>query len=88
MPIVPQQHRLVAHAPSATPVLLGLNNSAIYAGVAAGGALGGILQQAIPVALLGLAGAALSAAGALLTWATGVPRRVRAGGANDPLART
>jgi MFS transporter, DHA1 family, inner membrane transport protein len=74
MPIVPQQQRLVAHAPDATPVLLGLNNSAIYAGVAAGGALGGILQQAMPVTLLGLAGAVLSAVGASLTRATGVPR--------------
>jgi DHA1 family inner membrane transport protein len=75
MPIVPQQHRLVAHAPDATPVLLGLNSSAIYAGVAAGGALGGLLQQAIPIALLGLAGAALSAAGVLVTLVTRVPRR-------------
>jgi DHA1 family inner membrane transport protein len=78
MPVVPQQHRLVAHAPGATPVLLGLNNSAIYAGVATGGALGGALQQAMPVALLGLAGAAISAAGALLTLATAAPRRRRA----------
>jgi MFS transporter, DHA1 family, inner membrane transport protein len=77
MPIVPQQHRLVAYAPGATPVLLGLNNSAIYTGVAAGGALGGILQQAIPVALLGLAGALISAAGALLTLATAVRGRGR-----------
>jgi predicted MFS family arabinose efflux permease len=81
MPIVPQQHRLVAHAPDATPVLLGLNNSAIYAGVAAGGALGGILQQAMPVTLLGIAGAVLSAIGAALTQATGAPRE-------QPPART
>jgi DHA1 family inner membrane transport protein len=74
MPIVPQQQRLVAHAPDATPVLLGLNNSAIYAGVAAGGALGGILQHAVPVTLLGIAGAVLSAIGAAVTRATGVPR--------------
>jgi predicted MFS family arabinose efflux permease len=79
MPIVPQQHRLVAHAPESTPVLLGLNNSAIYAGVAAGGALGGILQQAMPVTLLGLVGAALSAAGAVLTAATGASRKRTSG---------
>ena len=79
LPVVPQQHRLVAHAPGATPVLLGLNNSAIYAGVAAGGALGGLLQQAMPVTLLGLAGAVLSAAGALLTATAGTPHRERAG---------
>jgi predicted MFS family arabinose efflux permease len=78
MPIVPQQHRLAAHAPGATPVLLGLNNSAIYAGVAAGGALGGLLQQVVPVELLGLAGAALSAAGVLVTLVTRAPRRERA----------
>jgi MFS transporter, DHA1 family, inner membrane transport protein len=77
MPIVPQQHRLVASAPEATPVLLGLNNSAIYAGVAAGGALGGILQHWLPAVLLGLAGAVISAAGALLTLTTAVPRRSR-----------
>jgi predicted MFS family arabinose efflux permease len=79
MPIVPQQHRLVAYAPESTPVLLGLNNSAIYAGVAAGGALGGILQQAMPVTLLGVAGAALSAAGAVLTAATGASRKRTSG---------
>jgi DHA1 family inner membrane transport protein len=88
MPVVPQQHRLVAHAPGATPVLLGLNNSAIYAGVAAGGALGGILQQSMPVTLLGLAGAALSAAGALLTLGTAARRRepasTAAGAASSP----
>jgi MFS transporter, DHA1 family, inner membrane transport protein len=70
MPIVPQQHRLVASAPSATAVLLGLNSSAIYVGVAAGGALGGILQTSFPPALLGLAGAAISGLGAVLTLAT------------------
>ena len=75
MPIVPQQHRLVAYAPEATPVLLGLNNSAIYAGVAAGGALGGTLQHWLPAALLGLAGAVISAAGALLTLRSRLARR-------------
>ncbi len=70
MPIVPQQHRLVGSAPSAAAVLLGLNSSAIYVGVAAGGALGGILQVPLPAALLGLAGAAISGLGAVLTLAT------------------
>ncbi len=89
MPIVPQQHRLVAHAPDATPVLLGLNNSALYVGVAAGGALGGILQQAMPVALLGVAGAVLSAVGASLTLGTGVrPPARTAGRAGRPAHRT
>jgi predicted MFS family arabinose efflux permease len=87
MPIVPQQHRLAARAPDATPVLLGLNNSAIYAGVAAGGALGAILQQAMPVTLLGLAGAVLSALGATLTLVTRPPSRT-AGRAGRPAHRT
>jgi predicted MFS family arabinose efflux permease len=89
MPIVPQQHRLAAHAPDATPVLLGLNNSAIYAGVAAGGALGGILQQAMPVTLLGLAGAVLSAVGASLTLVTVTRPPARTAGREErPAHRT
>lgn len=71
LPVVPQQHRLVTQAPGATPVLLGLNNSAIYAGVAAGGVLGAVLP--FPAALLGLAGAVLSATGVVLTVAARRP---------------
>jgi MFS transporter, DHA1 family, inner membrane transport protein len=54
LPVVPQQHRLVASAPSAAAVLLGLNSSSIHVGVAAGGALGGILHPPLTPALLGL----------------------------------
>ncbi|CAL9666006.1 sugar efflux transporter [Streptomyces sp. enrichment culture] len=42
--VVPQQHRLVALGPAAAPVLLGLNSSALYVGVALGGGLGGPAQ--------------------------------------------
>ncbi|WP_346154969.1 MFS transporter [Nonomuraea recticatena] len=76
LPVVPQQSRLVAHAPDAAAVLLGLNNSAIYVGVALGGALGGLLQEQLTPAGLGLAGAAVSVAGLLANLATrrAVPR--------------
>jgi predicted MFS family arabinose efflux permease len=67
LPVVPQQHRLTAHAPAAVPVLIGLASSAIYAGVAAGGALGGLAQLWITPELLGLLGAVLVAAALLLT---------------------
>ncbi|WP_232662158.1 MFS transporter [Pseudonocardia sp. TRM90224] len=58
-PTVAQQHRLVTRAPEATPILLGLNSSAVYAGIALGGALGGIAQTWLTPAQLGLPGAAV-----------------------------
>lgn len=67
LPVVPQQSRLVAHAPSASAVLLGLNSSAIYVGVGIGGGLGGLLQNQLTPARLGLAGAAVSAVALVLT---------------------
>ncbi|UJW29821.1 MFS transporter [Saccharothrix sp. AJ9571] len=66
LPVVPQQSRFVAHAPSASAMLLGLNNSAIYVGVALGGALGGLLQHQLTPARLGLVAAAISLAGCLV----------------------
>ncbi|MFF5503338.1 MFS transporter [Streptomyces roseolus] len=43
--VVPQQHRLIALSPAAAPVLLGLNSSALYLGIALGGGLGGLAQE-------------------------------------------
>lgn len=43
--VVPQQHRLIALSPAAAPILLGLNSSALYIGVALGGGLGGLAQE-------------------------------------------
>jgi len=40
---LPQQHRLVAHAPQASAVLLGLNVAVLQLGVAIGSGLGGII---------------------------------------------
>ncbi|MFG1949151.1 MFS transporter [Nonomuraea sp. NPDC048826] len=42
----PQQHRLLAAAPVSGPVTIGTNASALYAGIALGNALGGILLGA------------------------------------------
>jgi predicted MFS family arabinose efflux permease len=70
LPVVPQQSRFVAHAPAASAVLLGLNNSAIYLGVALGGALGGLLQEQLTPGRLGLVAAAVSVAGLLINLAT------------------
>ncbi|MGK5553227.1 MFS transporter [Actinomadura kijaniata] len=70
LPIVPQQSRLVERAPAASAVLLGLNNSAIYVGVAVGGGLGGLAQGALAPARLGLAAAAISVAGLLVNLGT------------------
>ncbi|MFJ3711233.1 MFS transporter [Streptomyces sp. NPDC090053] len=70
IPSVLQQHRLVAHAPAATSVLLGLNSSAIYLGVALGGALGGLFQGWISPVWLGIPAAGVTLLAFLLTLAT------------------
>ncbi|MDP4508578.1 MFS transporter [Nonomuraea turcica] len=61
--VVPQQHRLIALSPAAAPVLLGLNSSAIYIGVALGGGLGGLAQESFAIASadLGLPAAGITA---------------------------
>ncbi|MFG2645971.1 MFS transporter [Streptomyces sp. NPDC048370] len=61
--VVPQQHRLVALSPAAAPVLLGLNSSALYLGVALGGGVGGLAQEwfGLAPAELGLVAAAVTA---------------------------
>lgn len=38
--LVPQQHRLISLAPSAAPLLMGLNSAALYVGVSTAGVLG------------------------------------------------
>lgn len=57
-PIVPQQHRLVKIAPSSAPLLLALNNTATYAGVACSALLGGLALLVIDHHDLSFAGAA------------------------------
>ncbi|GGX61961.1 MFS transporter [Streptomyces hiroshimensis] len=72
IPVVPQQHRLIAHAPAAAPVLLGLNSSSIYVGVALGGAAGGLAQERFGLRpeQLGLPAAAVVAVALVLTLLT------------------
>lgn len=52
----PQQHRLIAVAPGEPALVIGLNSSAIYAGIGLGTVLGGLILPA------GVAAAALTAA--------------------------
>ncbi|MBB4935391.1 putative MFS family arabinose efflux permease [Lipingzhangella halophila] len=77
MASVVQQHRLVTFAPASAPVLLGLNSSAIYVGVAVGGALGGLTQDWLPVTLLGVPAAVLALLATTVTVAEGRANRAR-----------
>lgn len=73
--VVPQQHRLIALSPAAAPVLLGLNSSALYIGVALGGGFGGLAQEwfGLVPAELGLVAAGVTALTFL--WHLGTTRR-------------
>ena len=52
----PQQQRLLQLAPQHASVILALNNSTLYLGIAAGSAIGGVFLQVAPLSWLGLAG--------------------------------
>lgn len=67
MASVVQQHRLVAIAPASAPLLFGLNSSAIYVGVAIGGALGGLSQEWFAITLLGVPAASMALLATLVT---------------------
>lgn len=56
---VPQQSRLVALAPDAAPVVLGLNNAGTYLGVTVAGIIGATSLQGVGAHHLGTVGAAL-----------------------------
>jgi predicted MFS family arabinose efflux permease len=57
--IVPQQHRLVQFAPQSAPLVLALNNTATYAGLACSGAIGGLVLVAMDRHYLSLVGAGM-----------------------------
>lgn len=57
--IVPQQHRLVKIAPRVAPLLLALNNTATYGGLACSGVLGGLALLFIDRHTLSIVGAGL-----------------------------
>lgn len=73
--VVPQQHRLIALGPAAAPVLLGLNSSALYIGVALGGGLGGLAQEWFGLAPAGLGPVAAGVTALTLLWHLGTTRR-------------
>jgi predicted MFS family arabinose efflux permease len=54
---IPQQHRLLSIAPKHANVILALNNSALYLGIAGGAAIGGLALRVVPVTHLGWIGA-------------------------------
>jgi len=63
---IPQQQRLLTIAPEHTNVLLALNNSALYLGIAGGAALGGLALHWLAVTQLAWVGV-MSIVIALLT---------------------
>lgn len=77
MASVVQQHRLVAIAPASAPLLFGLNSSAIYLGVAAGGLIGGGALEWMAPTLLGVPAAVLAVLATLLTIAQSGRNRAR-----------
>lgn len=54
---IPQQHRMLKLAPEHANVILALNNSTLYLGIAGGAVLGGIVMQVTSVMWLGWVGA-------------------------------
>ncbi|MFB6718188.1 MULTISPECIES: MFS transporter [unclassified Streptomyces] len=73
--VVPQQHRVIALSPAAAPVLLGLNASALYIGVALGGGLGGLAQEWFGLAPAELGPVAAGITALTLLWHLGTTRR-------------
>ncbi|SOY58535.1 Major facilitator family transporter [Cupriavidus taiwanensis] len=65
--IVPQQHRLVQLSPQMAPLLLALNNTATYLGLAGSGVLGGIALRSTGGQYLSLFAAAMIALALVLT---------------------
>ncbi|MFI5768314.1 MFS transporter [Streptomyces sp. NPDC051658] len=73
--VVPQQHRLISLSPAAAPVLLGLNSSALYIGIALGGGLGGLAQEWLGLAPAELGPVAAGITALTLFWHLGTTRR-------------
>jgi predicted MFS family arabinose efflux permease len=63
--LVAQQHRLVGVAPALSPILLGLNASAIYLAVSASGAAGALIMRWLPAHDLPLVSTALVLSGSV-----------------------
>jgi MFS transporter, DHA1 family, inner membrane transport protein len=74
---VPLQHRLVSIAPPIAPILLGLNNSAIYLGTTAAGIIGAAGIRVLGGQYLGYIAAVLVAAAMIVSELAA--RRIAAG---------
>jgi DHA1 family inner membrane transport protein len=72
---VPQQHRMMSIPGEAAPVMLALNASALYLGMAGGAALGGIVVRRVGLHPLGVTGAALALLAILFTSTIRIPSR-------------
>ncbi|HEY1150817.1 MAG TPA: MFS transporter [Pseudoduganella sp.] len=72
--IVPQQHRLIGTAPSAAPLLLGLNTMALYIGVSMSGLIGGAVIKLVNAHSLGFVSAVFIGTG--LVVAEAAQRRI------------
>jgi len=64
------QMRLARAAPSAGPVLFGLNSTMIFAGQGAGALIGGVVTETLGFAAIGLTGAAIAVLAVLTTLLT------------------
>jgi predicted MFS family arabinose efflux permease len=64
---VPQQHRIVGIAPHIAPILLGLNNSAVFLGTTAAGIVGATVIEVLGGDRLGYVAAALVAAALIVS---------------------
>ena len=69
----PQQHRLISIAPTAAPLLLGLNSAVIYVGVSMSGLIGGAAITWFDPYALGFVGAAFVAAALVVGGRVGAP---------------
>jgi predicted MFS family arabinose efflux permease len=64
--LVPQQHRLVKIAPQVAPLVLALNNTATYGGLACSGVIGGLVLVVMDGRYLSIVGAGLIAVALVL----------------------
>lgn len=82
--LVPQQHRLVALAPSIAPVLLGLNTAGSFFGISAAGIIGAASIEIVGAHHLGFVGAGLAVVALIV--AEVAANRIAAASAPQPSA--
>jgi MFS transporter, DHA1 family, inner membrane transport protein len=64
----PQQHRLISLAPTIPTILIALNSSMIYLGIAAGAGVGSLVLASAPVSTLSLVATVFILAALLVFW--------------------